>query len=206
MGLLVLVLIGLFVVAVVAKAGQLAPKKPETVSLTEYQQAVASSALRMVAVINESLQIANETKNADTKVSRVGVAERRLYELQQLAVAHPFINLTELAAVELSIAQLRLEIMQGHYHEAAERNIRGKSLEQAGDVDAAIREYEHLLDLGVDTPFTYRRLAIIYAKRKAKDEELRVLQAAVQNIPRPADGSHDWFTARLAKKFGQSPA
>uniref|UniRef100_UPI0028121F29 hypothetical protein n=1 Tax=Marinobacter sediminicola TaxID=3072994 RepID=UPI0028121F29 len=46
------------------------------------QQIAASSAQRLVEIVNESLQIANDSKNADTKISRLDLAKERLDELK----------------------------------------------------------------------------------------------------------------------------
>jgi len=166
----------------------------------EFQQAIIDSAQRLVDVINESLKIANESKNADTKVSRLEVAKKRLVELKRLSKEYPFIKPTQLPQVEQSIADLEREFLQAQYREAAEGNMCGQALEKEGNIDQAILEYERLLAEGVDTPFTYRRLAVIYSKRKERDDELRVLRAAIKNVPVENSSHYQWFAERLAKK------
>ena len=165
-----------------------------------YHKSIIESAHRLVDVINESLKIASESKNADTMISRLDVAKQRLSELKRLSKDHSFINLTQLPQVEQSIANLAREFGQAQYREAAEGNMSGQSLEKEGRIDEAIVEYERLLDAGVDTPFTYRRLAIIYSKRKEREEELRVLRAAIKNVPTQNRKHYQWFAERLAKK------
>lgn len=201
-----LFIVGLVVVAGIvwsrkSKPSSRVPSRKSTKpALDEFQQAVFDSAQRMVDVINESLKIANESKNADTKVSRLDVAKQRLEDLKRLSNEHPFIDLTQLPQVEQSIAALEIEFLQAQYREAAEGNMCGQSLEKEGKVDEAILEYERLLEEGVDTPFTYRRLAIIYSKRKEREEELRVLRAAIKNVPVANSNHYQWFAERLAKK------
>lgn len=179
---------------------------PSTISessepeLDQFHQAISDSAHRLVDIINESLKIANESKNADTKVSRLDVAKKRLEELKQLSNEHPFIKLIQLSQVEQSIYGLELEFLKAQYCEAAEGNMRGQGLEKEGNIDDAILEYERLLQEGVNTPFTYRRLAIIYSKRKEPEEELRVLRAAIRNVPVENSAHYKWFAERLAKK------
>jgi tetratricopeptide (TPR) repeat protein len=168
--------------------------------LDQFNQAIVDSAQRLVEIINESLKIANESKNADTKVSRLDVAKKRLDELKKLSKEYPLIKLTQLPEVEQSIAGLEREFLQAQYREAAEGNMRGQALEKDGNIDGAILEYERLLQEGVDTPYTYRRLAIIYSKRKETDEEMRVLRAAISNIPVENSAHYKWFAERLAKK------
>lgn len=166
----------------------------------EHQRAIISSAQRLTDVINESLKIANESKNADTKLSRLDVAKNRLDELKRLSKEYPFVKLTRLSLVEKSIADLDQEFLQARYREISDGNMRGQLLEKSGNIDEAILEYERLLAEGVDTPFTYRRLAIIYSKRKDKDEEMRVLRAAIKNIPIENGAHYQWFAERISKK------
>lgn len=199
-------LVGLAVVGVVvwAISSQGKHRRPaRTSSEREFDdvgRVVTYSAQRLVDVINESLKIANDSKNADTKISRLDVAKKMLGELKQLSRDHPFIKLTQLPQVEQSIADLEREFLQAQYREAADGNMRGQSLEKEGKVDEAILEYERLLEEGVDTPFTYRRLAIIYSKRKEREEELRVLRAAIKNVQIENSAHYQWFAERLAKK------
>jgi len=58
-----------------------------------------------------------------------------------------------------------------------ERNLVGKELEKKGRVEAAIEKYEANVQEGADTPFPYRRLAIIYERQKSYHDALRVLNA-----------------------------
>jgi len=97
--------IGLAVVAVVAvliwvsktKKNFLASSLRSTAhEFDEVHQVIIDSAQRLLDVINESLKIANESKNADTKVSRLDVAKQRLVDLKRLSKEHPFIKLTQL--------------------------------------------------------------------------------------------------------------
>lgn len=203
---LVFLLLGLAVVTVVAWAVRSKgnPRRPSRPSsdrgLDELEQAMVDSAQRLVEVINESLQIASNSKNADTKISRLDVAKDRLADLKQLSQDYPFIKLKQLPQVEQSIADLDREFVHARYREAADGNMQGRYLEKEGKITEAIAAYERLLEEGVDTPFTYRRLAIIYSKRKEKDEELRVLRAAIENIPVENSSHYQWFAERLAKK------
>jgi tetratricopeptide (TPR) repeat protein len=166
----------------------------------DLERVVIESAQRFADVINESLKIANDSKNVDTKVSRLDVAKEMLGKLKQLSKDHPFIKLTQLPQVEKSIAELEWEFLQANYRKAAEGNMRGQSLEKEGKLDEAILQYERLLVDEVDTPFPYRRLAIIYSKRKEREEELRVLRAAIKNVPVGNSAHYQWFVERLAKK------
>lgn len=208
MEVFIVLLIGVIVVAAIASV-QKKPQKPTGRSFPRsarkpefdaYHQAILDSAKRHVDIINESLNIANESMNADTKISRLDVAKDKLEELKKISEEHPFIKLTTLSQVEHSISALEHESAQAGYREAAGGNMRGQCLEKEGNIDSAIEEYERLLEEGVDTPFTYRRLAIIYSKRKNKADELRVLRAAIKNVPIENSKHYQWFAGRLAKK------
>ena len=178
------------------------PRSAQKPRLDPVQQITASSAKRLAEIINESLQIANDSKNADTKISRLDLAKERLGELKDLVKENPWINIDKLSDVEQSIMELEKEFRKANYREAAESNIRGEALEKEGKIDEAILEYENLLEKSIDTPFTYRRLAILYSKRKDRDNELRVLRSAVKNVPVENSKHYQWFTERLAKKSG----
>jgi tetratricopeptide (TPR) repeat protein len=81
----------------------------------------------------------------------------------------------------------------------AERIKDGQDLEKRGLIKEAIAAYEKLAAKMVDTPFTYRRLAILYRKLKSSDDEIRVLKAALKNIPKSNRKHYDWFKTRLLK-------
>ena len=79
----------------------------------------------------------------------------------------------------------------------AERNVKGQHLEKDDRVADAVELYEKNLEEGCDTPFTYRRLAIIYRRQKDYDNEIRAIEAAI-----PALREHparSYFHDRLGK-------
>lgn len=63
--------------------------------------------------------------------------------------------------------------------DSVDRNLRGQELEREGFIDDAIRFYEANLADGFDGNFPYDRLAVIYRRRKALGDEIRVLERAV---------------------------
>lgn len=160
---------------------------------------VTSSAQRLVEVINESLTIANESSNPETKISRLNVAKNNLSEIKKLSAQYSFLTITSLNEVESSIAELENEFTIAGYEEIANGNITGEALEKEGKIEEAIIEYEKLVDRKVDTPFTYRRLAILYRKGKNEQDEARVIQAALNNIPKDNSKHYNWFKDRLVK-------
>jgi tetratricopeptide (TPR) repeat protein len=198
----------LIFIAVIAASGWINSPKKKTSSVAspvidnknQYQQVIIQSAERLIEVINESIKIANESMNADTKISRLDFAKSKLIELKRIEQENSFIALTQLPQVENTIAELEIEFLTMNYRKAADGNMRGQALEKEGNTDGAIREYEQLFEKRVDTPFTYKRLAIIYSKRKQHDEELRVLRAAIKNVPVENSAHYNWFSERLSKK------
>lgn len=161
--------------------------------------AIAGMAQRIVDIVNESLKIANESNIPETKFSRLGVAKQKLAELKSMVSKFPFLKIATLDKVELSISELEMEFTQKGYQAIANGNEDGGRLEKEGKVDEAIAQYEILLANKVDTPHTYRRLAILYKKTKRPKDELRVLKAALKNIPKRNAQHYAWFKDRLEK-------
>lgn len=60
-----------------------------------------------------------------------------------------------------------------------QRNLMGKRLEKEGRVLEAKALYEANISENFEGSIPYRRLAILYRKRKSIDEEIRVLEKAV---------------------------
>jgi hypothetical protein len=67
------------------------------------------SAMSMVRVINESLEIANESTNYDTRVSRTQVAKNTLSKLKEFVFLYPDISITSLSDVERCILAVENE-------------------------------------------------------------------------------------------------
>lgn len=73
------------------------------------KSAIENAARSMVQVLNESLIIANESKNYDTRVSRMRIVKNTLAEIKKLQKIHPGISLVSLDAVMRSIEAVELE-------------------------------------------------------------------------------------------------
>lgn len=86
------------------------------------QSAWFETAKQLVSIINESLQIANNSKNPDTKVSRLNVAHDKLRELKAICEQFPAMRLTSLPQVEASIRELSHEFAATGVYDAAQRN------------------------------------------------------------------------------------
>lgn len=70
---------------------------------------VKTSAQTAVRVVNESIKIANESKNVETRRSRLKVAREKIESLKKMALQFPFLGLTNLSAVEDSINKVETE-------------------------------------------------------------------------------------------------
>jgi len=161
--------------------------------------AVTIIAERIVQVINESLTIANESDNIETKLSRLEVAKSKLLELKKLSEQYSFLSITSLDEGEASIRELENEFLKAGYQEIANGNIAADALEKEGKIEEAIIEYEKLVEMKVETPFTYRRLSILYRKDKQEKDEIRIINEALNNIPKWNSKHYGWFKNRLQK-------
>lgn len=79
-------------------------------------RAVYESYLTYAHVINESLQIANGSKNPGTKVSRLLVARQKLDELKALIARSSKVHIVNLDAVEQTITDLDDEFIEAGYY------------------------------------------------------------------------------------------
>lgn len=64
-------------------------------------------ALRLVDLVNESLDIAKNSADAGTRISRLKFAEEKLLEVQALAAVNPRIKIQHLAGVKAEIERLK---------------------------------------------------------------------------------------------------
>jgi tetratricopeptide (TPR) repeat protein len=160
---------------------------------------IAQSASRLAEVINESIALAKNSHEASTKVSRLDVAKNNVAKLKELCQQYPFVEIKSLPEVEAELAELSAQFKMKGYRELAAGNEQGQMLEKEGQADRAIAVYEALLKKGTDTPFTYRRLAILYRKKGEPDQELQILKVAMENVPSKNAKHFAWFHDRYEK-------
>lgn len=111
-------------------------KKPEP-QLTQLQRFSAEQAVLLMEIINESLQLANNSTNPSTKVSRLELARAKLDSLVLIAAQQPFIKLQRLDAVRHTISQLAEEFTAAGYY---------------AQTDESSREYRQDVWKGIQVP------------------------------------------------------
>lgn len=84
----------------------------------------------------------------------------------------------------------------------ASKNDQGDKLEKEGKEEQAIAVYKELTNSNVRSPFPYKRLAILYLKKGETQNEIGVLNRALQSIDKN-DHHYQWFQDRLSKVQGQ---
>lgn len=97
---------------------------PDQAKLSSSQQVVVRQAMHLASVINESLQLANNSTNPATKVSRLELAKAKLVNLQVLIQQHPYIHLEQLPDVEQNIEQMTREFSESGYYAQTNENCR----------------------------------------------------------------------------------
>jgi hypothetical protein len=106
------------------------PKKQEETdqidppNLTELQRFAWNQAISLMELINESIQISNNSTNPETKVSRLELAHAKLDSLKLLSVQHPFIKLQRLDGVRKTIADLAEEYSEAGYYAKTDSSCR----------------------------------------------------------------------------------
>lgn len=76
---------------------------------TKDTETIAATAHRMVDVANQSLRIANDSKNEETRRSRLRIVRENVDRLKSLIAKHSFLSFTELAVFERSLAAVEAE-------------------------------------------------------------------------------------------------
>ncbi|MFL0266780.1 hypothetical protein [Candidatus Clostridium radicumherbarum] len=73
-----------------------------------------------------------------------------------------------------------VEVEDNIFKMQKERNIRAEELEKQGDVKGAIKLYEENIKEGFPGILPYDKLLVIYKKEKNYDEELRIINRAIE--------------------------
>ena len=103
---------------------------------------------RLSEIINESLNICEETTNIKTKQGRVSLAEEKLNELKALCLKHGNITLGSLPEIELLISKYKSECSAVHEESFSYKQI----CEMNSDI---IKGYKLCVTMGINTPLKY---------------------------------------------------
>jgi tetratricopeptide (TPR) repeat protein len=160
---------------------------------------VKQTADELIGGMNTTLVKASESADVGIRKLHLASTWSDFRQLKRLAARCHALQHAKLEEVELHILEIEKETEVLEQQAMAERNQDGQDLEKRGLVKEAIAAYEKLVAKMVDTPFTYRRLAILYRRLRSSDDEIRVLRAALRNIPKSNRKHYDWFRARLLK-------
>ncbi len=95
--------------------------------LTDIQRLAFEQAGNLMHVINESLQLSNNSTNPSTKVSRLELARSKLDSLVLLSQQHCFIKLQRLDSVRATIAALAKEYGEAGYYALTDSSSRDYS-------------------------------------------------------------------------------
>jgi tetratricopeptide (TPR) repeat protein len=88
-----------------------------------------------------------------------------------------------------------------YFSNQVDRNLKGKEYEKKGEIEFAIREYEENLKEKFGGSHPYNRLAIIYRKNKDYDNEIRVLNSAIEIYTERSESSPRAYVDPKLNKF-----
>lgn len=167
---------------------------------------VRQTAHALVGDINTTLGGARKSTDIDTRKHHVASTRATILKLKRLSGRCHALRHVDLEQAEHRLLQIERETEILEQQAIARRNEDAQKLEKRGLIKEAIAVYEKLVAKMVDTPITYRRLAILYRKLKSWDDEIRILQGALSNIPKTNRKHYDWFEFRLLKIEESAPA
>ena len=91
--------------------------------------------------------------------------------------------------VMVSVSEEPERPSKASFDKCVDNNLKGIELEKAGEIDKAIKLYEANVAAHFVGPHPYKRLAIIYRKRKDYENEIRVLNAAIKQFGQESNGT-----------------
>ena len=106
--------------------------------LTPLDESTVAYARRLADLINESMQLANQSSNPQTRTSRLAVARQKLEELKRLVSENRFLSLNDLDQTEDALREMEAAMTVVQAHSMAEGNANGEALEKTGGIDGAL--------------------------------------------------------------------
>lgn len=183
---------------------------------------------RLVEMINESLDIAQNSTNPETRTNRLDFAEEKLTEIEILLAAHPQIRLQHVSGVRAEIDRLRLSFTAAVSFSSEELlRSQGALAEVDGKPTYALSHMKDDLDVMAAcvraetnnywgqpaghritaAPFFFLRVAILQRKAKNYDEEIGVCESWMaivedyknQDFVRKGTGAKVWLGSTSRK-------
>ena len=132
-------------------------RRDKVLSSVSDLQIIEDSAMSMIHVINESLEIANKSVIYDTRVSRIQVVKDTLARLKEFSISYPSVSIISIDAVEKSIIDVEREtqdMMSYVPNTASESILRHNSRigEMIADKDSVIKGAVYSATLQLRTP------------------------------------------------------
>jgi hypothetical protein len=115
-------------------------------------KAIRVSAERMVRVANDSLAIANTSRNLATRASRTNVVRVNIQRLKELSVEYPFLHLTSLTDFEASVRKVEQDTAAMAASGKSEMQPRKSKPKRRADpfLDLSLSEQCALLEIPLD--------------------------------------------------------
>jgi len=144
--------------------------------LTPLQAMAMEQATTFMHQVNESLQLANNSTNPETKVSRLEFARSKLTDLELFAQRHPFIKLQRLEGVQRTIAQLAEEFSEAGYY--AQTDVSEYTESNDHNRQRLSRSDEQAILMGIQSQFKVINESIEIA-RKSKNLDTKISRLGV---------------------------
>lgn len=148
---------------------------------------------------NEYVPYMHKTKRKTIEGDKFG-KEYNVWSINRLLADNPDKSWNDI--IEQEENAIKKQLSSTKEGATVDANLSGEELERAGRVDEAIALYEKCVSERFDGSYPYNRLAIIYRKRKDYDNEIRVLEQAIDIYSHDISGDNtklSKFQERLEK-------
>lgn len=162
-------------------------------------------AINLMRQVNESAQLAHNSTNPDTKVSRLELCKTRLEQLRVLADEHPRITITNLDGMLQTIARLESEFTAAGFYaqsNAVDANFRAQAVVRS-DLDEAATSWKFSAVLQLRTPLRILQRHGEIIQRLPDDVELVGLH---QGVWLPLLPGQTKFFGTMSSDVGPIPA
>lgn len=167
------ILIIIFLIFCFIYLKHLKTKEPRSIKdAKKHQEIIKKQAQRILDIINESIDIARRSKNRETQISRLNLANEELDQLRQYIVQYPFLSITGngFEKLQSSIDELHNQL---RFHDYQNSNN-----DQTINFESVFREFS-------DKRPDNKQFWADRIKDYRNDPGMR-LQIAIENLPYPA--------------------